>query len=166
MFQEFHASVAWGSLSDCSSWQPPPRWIWSPLPSQAQAQASVLPARIVQTHEASVEPCLATASNEAAVKDQPCVIASIGVDVESGPCYSTDSEQQRHLSTDLQHTPEQQDEAQLAHDRTLPPDRCGFQGNRTAIKHRAACHRLQVACTLSASQSLYPQTVRTYGKLV
>lgn len=164
--QAFHASVAWGSLSDCSSWQPPPRWIWLPSQTQAQTRTASSPTSLIQPSEAASESCLVAVSNGATLHDQPCVTAAVGVDFEAEPSSSSKPSRRCQQTGDLEHRPDPQEPCQPVLDRTLPPDRNGFQNNITAIKHRVACHRLQVACTFSASEPFRSQSARAYGKLI
>lgn len=84
--QAYHASVPWGSLADSNSWHPPPRWVWKALQRRADSQKAVTQAGGASSRLAPI-----STSIQAAPQDQPCVIASFGLDSECEPCSVSDS---------------------------------------------------------------------------
>lgn len=165
--QAYHATVLWGRLSDCSSWQPPPRWARARL--VAPSGSAVLP-NLASTSGSqqilrgslsdSAQQSMAVTVMDDPLKDEPCVLptAELEASMHASPADRLDSicHQQTvaHSSTSL--GSESQDvpsSAQSSCESSMPRPRRPRQS--------AACYRLHVACTAATSPCHVQSQVNT-----
>ena len=160
--QAYNDTVFWGSLSDCTSWQPPPQWSRARSPS---TPASVLTPSIgsaLLSQPGSTGPSqqsMALAATEDSSHDQPCVLPA------------TDSDSALHATTDgVTSTCQQQAEAlisvPLQAQRQSRSKACSSApasdnslGSHSKSRQNTASYRLHVAYTAAVKGlPLHPQT--------
>lgn len=137
--QAYHVSVPWGSLSDCNSWQPPPRWVWSALQPKARAQDLCSSASCVSTDIDSQQTVPSASTDDA--QDEPCVIASFSLDSEREPCPPSKVADLCQPSVALQEDLDQATKTQPA-----PAQAATVEDNTAVSKLKATPHRLHISC--------------------
>ena len=157
--QAYHATVLWGSLSDCSSWQPPPQW------SRARSAAPTVPPLassincIALSQHDGLDPAqqsLSLAAADEALQDQPCVLPVSDIDgiSHAPPADSMNSVCQQQADIP---NPSPANAHTIAkgktHTSAPPPD-----GSHRKSRQNAACYRLHVACTAAVSGPVYMHT--------
>ncbi|DBA96597.1 TPA: hypothetical protein ACH3X1_015460 [Trebouxia sp. C0004] len=155
--QAYHATVLWGRLSDCSSWQPPPRWARARLvapngPAVLPNFAGTLASQQILTDSLSdsAQQSMAVTAMDDPMQDEPCVLptAELEASMHASPADRLDGiccqQTAAHSSTSL--GSESQDVAsssQSSCESSMPHSRRPRQS--------AACYRLHVACTAATS---------------
>ena len=153
--QAYHATVLWGSLSDCNSWQPPPQW------SRARAVVSPVSSLTPNLGNASLpqhnsldpaQQSLAMAAADESLQDQPCILPA--TDLE-GSLHASQADsltsvcQQQVQAASTLSLPSQRDANGPASSSAPAPE--SSKGSRRQPKQNAACYRLHVACTAAVS---------------
>lgn len=142
--QAYHATVLWGSLSDCSSWQPPPQW--SRTRSVTTTVAPLTPSISVSLSQHDLTPLAAA---DEALQDQPCVLPASDIDsalqATSAGGLTSICQQQADMASSLPLKTHLGTKAKVPAS-APPPD-----GNHRKSRPNAACYRLHVACTAAVS---------------
>ena len=150
--QAYHATVLWGSLSDCSSWQPPPQW--SKARSVAPTLSPLAPSigSVPSSQRNGIDPAQQTlnlAAADEALQDQPCVL----------PVSDSDSVLHAPLADSMNSVCQQQADMPnilpsklhtAANNKASTPAPPPAGGHRKS-RQNAACYRLHVACTAAVS---------------
>ena len=158
--QAYHASVPWGKLSDCSSWQPPPRWVWSALQPKAQTRGGACPsATFTQTDDAPGKQGVASISSEA--QDEPCIVASFGLDSDLEACSASEPAKQCLQSPELDKPFDQANVAGL-----VPAQAPDAEDPQAVSKHRAVSYRFQIGCVPSLVHMALPPHVKGLTRTV
>ena len=156
--QAYHASVSWGRLADCSSWQPPPRWRKSSnvIAPAAAATASGLTDNAAQPSSLRDVAQQSVASvPECDLQDQPCVLPATDCSTmhSSANEPSTFCHQQQIEATNTAALPADSDEEDMAS--TPTPQKQNRLSNKWKSRQLTACYRLRVACT--AANDAWPE---------
>lgn len=165
--QAYHATVLWGRLSDCSSWQPPPRW--ARATSVAPNGSAVLPnlagtlgsqQTLIDSMSNSAQQSMAVTAVDDPLQDEPCVLPSADLEasMQASPADRLDSmchqQTAAHSSTSLgADSPDVASSSQSSCESSMPRPRKSRQS--------AACYRLHVACTAATSPCHLQSQVKT-----
>ncbi len=163
--QAYHATVLWGRLSDCSSWQPPPRWARARL--VAPNGSAVLPNLagtsgsqqiLVDSLSDSAQQSMAVTAMDDPLHDEPCVLptADLEASMHASPADRLDSICHQQTVAHSSTSPESQDVAsssQSSCESSMPRPRRPRQS--------AACYRLHFACTAATSPCHVQSQVNT-----
>ena len=157
--QAYHATVLWGSLSDCSSWQPPPQWSKARKAAPTVSPLAPRIGSIALSQHKGVEPAqqsLNLAAADEALQDQPCVLPVSDIDgishAPSADSMSSACQQQADMPDPLAVKGHTVDKGR-ASTSVSPPD-----GSHRKSRQNAACYRLHVACTAALSGPVHVNT--------
>lgn len=140
--QAYHATVPWGSLSDCSSWQPPPQWSRT-----RRITTTVHPlSPTIGSMSLTQRDLAALAAADEALQDQPCVLPASDIDsalqATSTEGMASICQQQADMAGCLPLKP---------HSGTKPASAPPPDSSHRKSRQNAACYRLHVACTAAVS---------------
>ena len=153
--QAYHATVLWGSLSDCNSWQPPPQWsraraVVSPVSSLAPniGNAPLPQHKSLDPNQQS----LALAAADESLQDQPCVLPAADLEgalhTAQADSLTSVCQQQTQAVSSLPVSSQRNANGTASSSASAPEN---SQGSRRKARQNAACYRLHVACTAAVS---------------
>ena len=157
--QVYHATVLWGNLSDCSSWQPPPQWskARNSAPTVSPLAPSIGSASLPQRDEINpAQQSLTLAAADEALQDQPCVLPVSEMDsvLHAPSADRANSICQQQADTAISAPSKAHTVANgKAFISAPPPD-----GSHRKSRQNAACYRLHVACTAAVSGPVHINT--------
>ena len=137
--------MLWGSLSDCSSWQPPPQW------SRSRSVTTTVHPLGTTTSGMSMSQrdLAALEAADDALQDQPCVLPASDLDsalqATSTEGMASICQQQAELASCLPLKPQTGTKAKVPAS-ALPPE-----SSHRKSRQNAASYRLHVACTAAVS---------------
>lgn len=145
LLQAYHANVLWGKLSDCSSWQPPPRWARTRLvtPSSSPVISSLASTSGPQhSLRDAAQQGLALTAAEDSMQDRPCVLPATDLEpnVQVSSADRLDSMCQEQSEAQSSEPPEMDADVTMA----SASQEGSMPGSRRP-RQNAACYRLHMA---------------------
>lgn len=114
--------------------------MWSALQPIAQTQGGACPsATFTRTDDTAGKQGVASISSEAAAQDEPCVIASFGLNSDLEACATSEPAERCSQSPELDKTFNQANIAGLG-----PAQAPNAEDQHAISNHRAVCHTLQI----------------------